>query len=262
VAGFAAAGCQSSDRGGAARAPAEDIPGRVAIPGGSVTTGEALGTLRAAVTLDPYSISTTPVTVGQYEKCVGAGACRSPSITRGPCALPDGIDGPTYSPSSPAPERPVTCVNSEDASRYCQWVGGRLPRISEWLLAARGPSVQRFPWGPNPATCAERPNLHHFDMQCCGVSCASADAGAVAQHPAGNSPNGLADVLLTVSEVVTGDPGAAEPGCRKAGRACLVTGLQAGAIDHVVGEPEDVDSGPLGGAAVTSFRCVWEGAGR
>lgn len=225
-----------------------------------MTTGEALGTLRKTLNLAGYSISKAPTTVGQYQQCVAAGACTPPSVASGPCASNANLDGPTYPAASAAPQRPVTCVSSQDATKYCSWVGGRLPRVSEWLLAARGQSPQRYAWGAVPANCQQRPNLRHYTNECCGTGCDSADAGAVLQHPAGDSPLGLSDVLMTPSEIVTGEPDVSEPACQTAGAACLVTGTQAGAIDTFQREPEQYDASNMPAALVTSFRCVWEGA--
>jgi hypothetical protein len=150
-------------------------------------------------------------------------------------------------------------VTGEEAGAYCAWVGARLPRVGEWLLAARGQQVQRFPWGVNRASCAERPNLHHFDPQCCGVDCTSPDAGLVGQHPAGDSALGLADVLMTPSEIVAGDPDAVEVACHDPKSTCIVTGLEPSAIDSFQREPA-ADAGAQSPSNVTSFRCVWEGA--
>jgi formylglycine-generating enzyme required for sulfatase activity len=86
------------------------------------------------VHLDAYGIDRTEVTVEAYRRCVIAGVCTPSRI-----AADDERLG--------LPDHPVTGVDFGQASRYCEFVGGRLPTEAEWEHAARGHDGRRFPWG-------------------------------------------------------------------------------------------------------------------
>ncbi len=91
------------------------------------------------VTLSGFWIDRTEITNGQYQSCVGEGAC----IQSGYWNYRD------YNGSS----QPVTGVDWYDAQNYCIWAGGRLPTEAEWEYAARGNDGRIYPWGNNDPNC-------------------------------------------------------------------------------------------------------------
>ena len=85
------------------------------------------------VTLSPFDMDRTEVTVADYGRCASSGSCAPAEL---------GFD-----PRFARPELPVTHVRFSDAVDYCRWSGGRLPTEAEWEYAARGSADREFPWG-------------------------------------------------------------------------------------------------------------------
>ena len=89
--------------------------------------------------IDGYEISRRA-----YAKCVAEGGCS-------PAACLDGSDGrPPERPDLSTDELaafPQTCVTYDQAAKYCEWRGARLPSEAEWEFAARGPEGWIYPWG-------------------------------------------------------------------------------------------------------------------
>lgn len=144
-------GCDAASPKASALPPTRDqIPSTVALAGGTFEFGFALGRLRTTVSTPAFSITKTPVTVGQYKECVAASACSAPSVATGLCAsqATRDVQGATYGAHASMDNLPVTCAYPQQAIAYCKWVGGALPTIEEWHYAARGAMVQRYAVSP------------------------------------------------------------------------------------------------------------------
>ena len=110
-----------------ARPPA----GMVLVPAGAYRVGGGPGRPASVATLDPFSIDSTEVTVGAYQRYVDSAGAAIPWERK-------------------PPERwPVTGVLWAEALAYCRWRDplGRLPTEAEWEAAAHGRDAQAYPWG-------------------------------------------------------------------------------------------------------------------
>jgi hypothetical protein len=245
-----------------ARPPtSEEIPERVGVPATTLTYGFSRGRLRESLDLDGFRITKHPITVSEFRACVSAGACAEPPGEGCVAPRPFPIDHEAFRPSTEGhDDLPATCVGTEQARQYCEWIGGALPTLAEWLLAARGREPQRFPWGHRAATCEQHPRARVpglFGMSPCSTDPPGPGSSRIGLRPEAASPNGLEDVLLTPGELVTYHAGITAGGCQTGKRGCIVFGLEAGAIDAV--EPvrkADTESGD-GPAREYGFRCVW-----
>lgn len=153
------------------------------------------------VDLSDYWIDRHPVTIGQYNQCVAAGACRPYNTNNIPPQGTEYFSDPQYS------NYPVVNVSWYMARDYCTWVGRRLPTEAEWEKAARGTDGRKYPWGDEPY--AE--NLANIcDVDCPpgvrgNVSNPNFDDGyagpsPVGSYPAGASPYGVLDMAGNVWE--------------------------------------------------------------
>jgi formylglycine-generating enzyme required for sulfatase activity len=142
------------------------------------------------LTLKGFYLDVTEVTQAAYQRCVQAGQCKSPR---------------RY-PSSTQPQLPAIGLSCNEAQRYCQWAGKRLPSEAEWEYAARGPDGRRFPWG-NRLDCTKA-NFGNFSG---AGPCAAHNPGRILppkSRPQGVSPSGVHDMAGNVWEWV----GPAAPG--------------------------------------------------
>lgn len=208
----------------------------VEVIGGPVEMGFSRGTLRWKEQVPGFRIARIPVSVGEYTRCVAAGACEAASVSE--ACWPTEVFGESGAPR--ADSAPELCASLSQAVRFCRWHGTRLPKPGEWMLAARGASVQRFPWG-NVSASGEQHMLSGGDGD--AMSPMSPRLGL---HPAGRSDFEVEDVLPLGAELLGPDPESRLLGCRRDG--CAVAGTEPGAIDRWGSSRE-----PL-----ASFRCLQE----
>ncbi len=165
----------------------------IAIQGGSFMMGSDSGYDNEApvhqVVVAWFEMYRSEVTVGQYRACVNAGTCTAPL---------DASDYPVCNWGQPARDHhPVTCLDWNQASAYCAWLGGRLPSEAEWEYAARGGGREvTYPWGDDAPSCS------YAVMDYGGAGCGEDRTWAVCSLPAGNTAHGLCDMAGNVWEWV------------------------------------------------------------
>jgi formylglycine-generating enzyme required for sulfatase activity len=169
--------------------------GMVRVPGGRFTMGsddkKAPPNERPSrvVTVTPFWIDKTEVTVGAYKACVDRGACPRPARSSSSCTFELGD-----------PMLPISCVPWTSAQAYCIAVNKRLPREVEWEMAARGTSAIKYPWGgASGAGCGGSVTLATDATQ---RSCGGKKPARVGSHPGGASPFGVQDMSGNVEEWV------------------------------------------------------------
>lgn len=247
-------------------APGDLNASLASVPAGSVVSGFKHGRLRQEIDVVGFSISKQPITVGQYRTCMDANVCTTPAHE---CANVAGTES-NGSDSDGAARDAALCVGEDNARAYCAWSGGRLPTLSEWLFAARGPSPQRFSWGDGSASCEQHPLAREgarASTEAVPAGTGPAEAGCaepharrfeVGQHSAGASPFGLEDVLIAKAELLGGFPENHFSVCESSEHGCVVYGLMPGAIDAV--RPTD-EAREAAIAHPYAFRCAWSEEG-
>jgi sulfatase modifying factor 1 len=119
---------------------------------------------------------------------------------------PSGTGGPGWEDLR---DHPVTQISGSDALAYCRWIGGRLPTLDEWEIAARAGAGTRYPWGGEFDP--KRANIWNG----VGHEHNTREDGFVYTAPVKSyAPNawGLHDVIGNVFEYCSGLPRDARPG--------------------------------------------------
>jgi formylglycine-generating enzyme len=139
----------------------------------------------AAVSVASFWLDKTEVTAWDYRSCVRAGKCSEKDIVCDEHA--------TY--GSQKKDYPINCVDHSQATAYCAFVGKRLPTTEEWEWAARGGARgSKYPWGdaePSDQLCWKRLN---------NSTAKGEGTCSVGSFPAGNTPDGIADLMGNVTE--------------------------------------------------------------
>ena len=161
---------------------------------------------RRTVTVSAFEIDRHEVTVGEFVSWLAT----HPQHDR---AFPNVRLDPETKRCTAAPGReqlPIAGVTWDDARRYCEAVGKRLPTEAEWELAARGTQRRKYPWGSEPPQCTGVIFARELDRACSlGSPGDAAPVGTAAQDV---TPEGVFDLGGNVSEW-TADGGGERPRC-------------------------------------------------
>jgi hypothetical protein len=171
-----------------------------------------------------FRITRSPITNREFAQCVRAGACKLELVNDPNCRDTTVFRGPNREVLEHLAwifrnttlkkglwDAPITCLKYEQAEKYCAWIDAKLPTVPQFVLAARGPygePIRRYPWGNTLPTCAESANPTTWNsssnlvVNCCGKHCDDPSLYTVGTHPAGASPLGMQDVLMTPFELL------------------------------------------------------------
>lgn len=191
------------------------------------------------VTVAPYCMDATEVTVAQYAACARSGQCSEAPATAFWVDISD-ADRDRWSPACNGnrPDRqdhPVNCVDWAQADTYCRAQGKRLPSAEEWEWAARGGSRGWVhPWGTASVA-----------SQVCWSGVNKRDGTCpVGSFPDGDTPTGIHDLAGNVWELTSTTGNVAMGAGYNVDNAALVD-----VAVRIPGEP--AFRGPN-----TGFRCV------
>ena len=164
-----------------------DIPEGLFVFGSD--SGETNESPARSIDLPPFKIMKYEVTNRQYRAYVDA----------------TGRQRSFYSshPELGRDDYPVVGVSWGDADAFCRHYGLKLPTEQQWERAARGTDGRRFAWGAEKAT---PDRVNRGDAVCCAPDPADGypATAPVGSYPAGETPEGVADMIGNVWEWVDG----------------------------------------------------------
>jgi len=148
--------------------------------------------------LDEYYIDKYEATLEDYSQCVKVRKCDKLPRYR------DKAGRVCNWQHKDRRNHPINCIDWNDANKFCQWAGKRLPTEAEWEKAARGTDGRKFPWGNQKATC-EYASFHEKNsMNSADWGCETGITSPVGSRPKGASPYGAMDMAGNVNEWVAG----------------------------------------------------------
>jgi formylglycine-generating enzyme len=171
--------------------------GRFRLQHGSGPTGE----IPTYVSVSPFLLDATEVTVAAYAECVRAERCEAAAakVAGGSLIQRDRArwSAACNQDRADRADHPVNCVDWQQATAYCAWLGKRLPTEEEWEWAARnGGEETPYPWGDAPPGAQPCWNGEGNDAGRGkrAVTC------AVGSHPADATTAGVKDLAGSVAE--------------------------------------------------------------
>ena len=244
-----ALGCDSEQNAPAGRRvierPSDELES-VEVSATQTNVGFYYGVLKQEAAVSSFRMGRFPATVVEYQACVDAGACSAPAEHG--CYEVSKAGGPDA--AEEAESAPAICVGLRQAQAFCDWYGGALPTLEQWLLAARGKDPQRYAWGNERPTLAEHPRGVPVDQADTSDASTDLQSVEVGNHPRGASAFGVEDVLSVSGELVAASKDSPFAACEAPG-ACVVTGVAPGAIDSVLALEAN---GPA--TTTYAFRCA------
>lgn len=136
------------------------------------------------VDLKGYWMDKVEVTNAMFMLCVSAGVCSPPLVIKSETRNAY-FNNPEFN------DFPVVNVPWDSARQYCEWAGRRLPTEAEWEYAARGNTINTYPWGEQKPD-STRANFNYM----------FGDTNRVGSYTAGASPFGILDMAGNVNEWV------------------------------------------------------------